>query len=94
MLLHCANRWSSNDGKSSWSFGEKYFEKYISAEKAYKGIINLKNDRFSELTDEGKNIAIAYVNWYESGQNESDEIEYDFNQDLFELQIKEWEKKE
>ncbi len=93
MLKEYAHTWSSSNGTSGWSFNENNFKKYISAQEAYEGTISLKNNRFSELTDSEKQIAIAYVMWYELGKSESEEMEDKINKNAVEKLKKEWERK-
>ena len=73
LLLLFAGTWSNSNGEAGWSFNEDNFGKYISSDKAYEAICSLKEERFIDLDDREKKIAVAYVLWYKS-EGKSDSI--------------------
>ena len=82
-----------SNGNSGWSFCEENFKKYISPQDAYNGIQSLKNNRFSELEFKYKEIAVAYVLWYELGKKDEHGFDHEVSKQIVDQKIEDWERK-
>lgn len=71
-LLFNSGIWHGNNDRG-WTFSETTLQKYMSIEEMYKKIQSLKGTEvFHNLTEDQKQIAIAYSLWYE----ETDKTNY------------------
>lgn len=80
--------WHGSNNKDGWDFKEESFDEIISAEEAYKRILEIKNTKeFSKLDHKYKQSAVAFYLWY----NSEEHLHCDVTREQVDADIPLWE---